>query len=112
MPFKKGEGGRPKGSKNVATLLKEERRARFDYLVSQRWDEVVSQLPPSYIADQYMDKAKDKREYSVEVSDPELDLITEKLNELYKGKGVGGDGKKSGVVGDKAQNTERGKQAD
>lgn len=84
MPFKKGEGGRPKGSKNRDTLVKEERRARFDELVSQRWDEVIAALPATYIADQFMEKAKERHEHEFINDDPELEKIADKLNELER----------------------------
>lgn len=74
MSFPKGNklGGRPKGSKNVATLLKEERRAIFEQRASEMWEEVITKLPPTYIADQFMGKAPDS-----------LDITTkgESLNE-------------------------------
>ena len=62
MPFKKGEGGRHKGSLNKETLTKLEARARFDEKVAARWDEVIDKLIagfPVYVADQRMGKAAD-----------------------------------------------------
>ncbi len=71
MTFVKGQSGNPAGKKpgtlNGETLTKLERRAMFDKLVSQRWEQIVSELPPSYIADQYLGKATDKLELSGEV---------------------------------------------
>ena len=52
-------GGRPKGAKNKATLTQLERRALFDEKISQKWDEVIDELRPEYIADQYLGKAED-----------------------------------------------------
>ena len=59
MVFQKGNtlGGRTKGSKNKATLIKEERIAMFDERISQKWPEVIDELRPEYVADQYMGKA-------------------------------------------------------
>lgn len=65
--FQKGNTGRPKGSRNRATLLQEERRAIFENQVSQRWEEVINELPPTYIADQYLGKAPEKIEHSGEI---------------------------------------------
>ncbi len=59
--------GRPEGSKNKETLLKEERRAIFDRMASERWEEIISQLPPTYIADQFIGKSADKVEHSGEI---------------------------------------------
>ncbi len=76
MPFKKGQianpKGRPVGSKNRETLIKEERRAIFDKLASERWEEIISQLPPTYIADQFLGKAADKIEHSGEIKNGTL----------------------------------------
>ncbi len=52
--------GRPKGSKNRETLLREERRAIFENKISQKWEEIIDQLPATYVADQYLGKAPDK----------------------------------------------------
>lgn len=51
--------GRPKGLKNKKTLAKEQRRAVFDAIASERWEEIVNKLPPTYIADQFIGKAPD-----------------------------------------------------
>ena len=62
MTFQKGHKlatGRPPGSKNVTTLLREERRAIFEEEISQKWHETIEKLPPVYIADQFMGKAPD-----------------------------------------------------
>lgn len=63
MAFEKGNKfgrGRPRGSKNRETLLKEERRAIFDKEVSQKWEKIIDELKPEYIADQFLGKAPDK----------------------------------------------------
>jgi hypothetical protein len=86
MPFEKGHKlakGRIKGSKNVATLLKEERRAMFDAEISQRWKEIISQLPPAYIADQYLGKAPDKVELVAEVTQKAI-LTDKQIEEINK----------------------------
>lgn len=71
MPFVKGQranpNGRPKGSKNRATLLKEERRAIFENIISQDWEERIKRLPDTYVADQYLGKAPEKIEHSGEI---------------------------------------------
>lgn len=64
MPFVKGQSGNPAGKKPGTkarkTLEREERRRVFDEAISQRWIEVIQQLPPQYIADQFLGKAPDK----------------------------------------------------
>ena len=61
MTFIKGQSGnpagKPKGIKNRETLLKEERRAIFDAKVSQKWEEIIDELSPHYVADQFIGKA-------------------------------------------------------
>jgi len=68
MPFPKGNklGGRPLGSKNRTTLLQDERRAIFESQVSQKWEEIIDKLRPEYVADQYLGKAPDKVEHTIE----------------------------------------------
>ena len=61
MAFKFGDGRKP-GSKNHVTLLKEERGARFDQKISEKWDEIIDKLPPVYVADQFIGKATEKHE--------------------------------------------------
>ena len=51
--------GRKKGAKNRKTLLQEERRAMFDNKISQKWEKIIDELRPEYIADQYLGKAPD-----------------------------------------------------
>ncbi len=66
--FEKGHKGfKPIGSKNRETLLKEERRARFDEKISEKWDEIIDGLSAQYVADQFMGKAPDKVEHSGEI---------------------------------------------
>jgi hypothetical protein len=73
MPFHKGHPGYKKlGTKNKETLIKEERRALFDQWVSGTWQDTVSKLPPTYIADQFMGKATDKLEVSGEIRTTQL----------------------------------------
>ncbi len=60
MPFQKGHPGfKKKGTKHRETLLKEERRAIFEARISQKWEEIIDQLRPEYVADQYLGKAPD-----------------------------------------------------
>jgi hypothetical protein len=83
MPFKKGEGGRPKGSVNKETLTKLEARARFDEKVAARWDEVIDKLIaqfPVYVADQKMGKAADVIEATIKKTPSErIKAIAEML---------------------------------
>lgn len=51
--------GRPKGLKNKSTLEKEARRAMFDKKISDKWEEIIDKLPPTYVADQFIGKAKE-----------------------------------------------------
>ena len=48
--------GRPKGSKNKATLKMEERKAMFDEHISQKFLEIVDKARPEYILDQFIGK--------------------------------------------------------
>ena len=75
-------GGRKKGSKNTATLLKEERRAIFDEEVSLRWKDTIAALKPEYVADQFMGKAPDKVEHEIKVKSSE---DKEKISNAIKG---------------------------
>ncbi len=81
MPFTKGHKlstGRPKGSKNVETLAKEERRAIFEEEVSQIWRDKIKELRPEYIADQFMGKAPDLLDITTKgesLNDARLDEI-------------------------------------
>ena len=71
MPFTKGHKlakGRPVGSKNGITLLKEERRAIFEARISQKWEDTIDKLPPTYIADQFMGKAPDIIKQTTEIT--------------------------------------------
>jgi len=73
MKFQKGHKlatGRPKGSKNVKTLLEEERRARFDEKASERWEQIINDLiakNPTYVADQFMGKSPEKLNIKAQV---------------------------------------------
>ncbi len=85
MVFQKGhekiEGsGIQKGQKQRATLLREERRAIFEEEASKKWLETIEKLPPTYIADQFMGKAPDKIEHTIETVEP-----NEKIKQLADG---------------------------
>lgn len=81
--FQKGEGGRHKGSKNAATIAKDERRAIFDEEVSKVFIEKIHAARPEYVLDQFMDKAKEKIEVEIGASDPIIEALANKLDELY-----------------------------
>lgn len=69
MPFQPGNNlgkGRPTGSKNIITLDKEARRARFDAKISEKWDQVIDKLPPVYVADQFIGKAPETLKHQIE----------------------------------------------
>lgn len=59
--------GKPKGTKNAETLLKEERRAVFERKASEKWEQIIDQLPPTYVADQFMGKAPEKIDLNAKV---------------------------------------------
>jgi hypothetical protein len=86
MVFQTGNklGGRHKGSLNQTTLLKEERRAIFDRKASEKWEEIIDKLPPTYIADQFLGKAPDILKATVQekkaVSEKSKKLINELTN--------------------------------
>jgi len=79
--FQKGHKGNPKGrgkgTLNKATLTKLERRAIFDKKVSEKWEKTIDQLPPVYIADQFLGKAPEKVEQTLIVQ------IEEELADKY-----------------------------
>lgn len=81
MPFHKGQSGnpagKPKGTKNGATLLREERRAQFDAWASANWQALMPKLPPTYVADQFLGKAPDITK--MEVTDTTRELSQEEL---------------------------------
>jgi len=80
MTFVKGHKGfKPKGTKHKETLLKEERRAIFEARISEKWEEVIDQLRPEYVADQYLGKAPDIHKVEVR-TEP-----TEELKKLADG---------------------------
>lgn len=93
--FQKGHepiGGRPQGSKNRETLLKEERRSIFEAQISQKWEQIIDQLPPTYIADQYLGKALDKIEHSGQIANsPETAELIEAAKKLLRKKMLHGD---------------------
>lgn len=70
MPFQKGhrlsKDSLRKRGKGRKTLLQEERRAIFDAKISQKWEEVIGELPATYIADQYLGKAPDKINHTLQ----------------------------------------------
>lgn len=83
--------GKPKGIKNKETLLREERRAMFDAEISKRWLNVIEQLPPTYIADQFLGKAPDKVEHSGLLktnSDIDIELLAERMAKELKDKKI------------------------
>lgn len=84
MPFKPGQSGnpagKPKGTKNRDTLLKEERRRIFEERVSQDWEETIKKLRPEYVADQFMGKAPDKVEITGEIKT--VNLPSEKIEAI------------------------------
>lgn len=91
MPFKKGQSGNPRGkplgTKNRATLLKEERRAIFDYQVSQNWEQTIAKLRPEYIADQYLGKAPEEVNVNAKVVTSTLPQeVIEQAKKLLKDK--------------------------
>lgn len=51
--------GIKKGQKQLKTLLKEERRAMFDARISAKWEKVIDNLRPEYVADQFIGKAQE-----------------------------------------------------
>ena len=68
MKFQKGHPGyKPKGRKNNATLLKEERRAIFEAEMSKLFLEKIRSARPEYLLDQFIGKAPDKIEHSGEI---------------------------------------------
>lgn len=75
-------GGRPKGSKNRETLLREERRAIFEARASEKWEEIIDKLPPQYVADQFMGKAPDLLDVTTKgesLNDGRLDALIETI---------------------------------
>ncbi len=84
-------GGRKKGSLNKETLTKMERRAVFDKQVSQKWEETIDKLPPTYVADQFMGVATQKVEHSGEIKtnpDIDIDLLADEMAKKLKEKKV------------------------
>ena len=60
--------GIKKGQKQFKTLLKEERRATFDAKISKKWDKLIDQLRPEYVADQFIGKAQENINLSGEIT--------------------------------------------
>lgn len=59
--------GRPEGSLNKSTLLKEERRAIFESEVTQVFIQTIHKARPEYLLDQYLGKAPEEVKLSAEV---------------------------------------------
>ena len=79
--------GKPAGIKNRETLLREERRAIFDQKVSEKWEQTIDQLPPTYIADQFLGKAPDKVDITTKgdkVSDIDIEALAIAMAEKLK----------------------------
>ncbi|MDE2233298.1 MAG: hypothetical protein KGJ90_04175 [Patescibacteria group bacterium] len=93
MTFVKGKSGNPagkiKGTKNKDTLLKEERRARFDEKISKKWDKIIEELPPTYVADQFMGKAPEEVKVTQKVETPEDKELGDAFNEFLRRKRKG-----------------------
>ena len=60
--------GRPLGSKNTVTLLKEERRAIFEEKVSAMFLDTIEKARPEYLLDQFLGKAPDELKVSGELN--------------------------------------------
>ena len=63
MRFEKGNNYsecRPEGSKNKATLAKEERRAVFDEEAQKIFIDRIKKARPEYVLDQYLGKAPEE----------------------------------------------------
>ena len=73
--------GRPKGLKNKATLLKEERRAIFDAEVSKMFLETIKKARPEYLLDQFMGAATQKHEIDTSVK---ITRLPEKAVEIIE----------------------------
>ena len=71
--------GIKKGQKQLKTLLKEERRAMFDARISAKWEKVIDNLKPEYVADQFIGKAIQPIEHSGSLT------ISQVLDELENG---------------------------
>ncbi len=86
MTFVKGisgnPAGKPKGTKNRETLLKEERRAIFEKKASEKWEKIIDELPPTYVADQFMGKAPDELKVSGEIKTNLTEEQIAKINEI------------------------------
>lgn len=81
MPFQKGNKlskGRAKGSLNIDTLTKLERKAYFDKLAAEQFERWVRECRPEYGLDQTIGKPKDTIEI-IEKKQP-----SERIKELAK----------------------------
>ena len=76
-------GGRPEGSLNKTTLLKEERRAIFEQRVSEKFLETIDKARPEYLLDQFLGKSPDKLEHTIEMVEPSerIKALAEKLRQ-------------------------------
>ena len=86
MPFVKGQRanphGRPKGSLNLETLTKLERKAHFDKLAAEQFERWVKECRPEYGLDQMLGKVKD--EVEVVIKKKPTDETQEKINKALK----------------------------
>ena len=86
MPFVKGQRanphGRPKGSLNVETLTKLERKAHFDKLAAEQFERWIRECRPEYGLDQLLGKASDVVELITKKKP--TNETQEKLNKLLK----------------------------
>ncbi len=74
--------GRPEGTKNKTTLLKEERRALFDQWMQDKFKAAVDNAKPEYLLDQYLGKATDKKEVDITTKGEAIGLTPEKIAEI------------------------------
>lgn len=82
-------GGRKEGTLNKETIIKLERRARFDEKVAEKWDGIIDKLieeEPRYVADQIMDKARERVDVTSggEKIETGINLTDEVVGEVIK----------------------------